>query len=380
MRTIFLKSTIFEDKRRILEKSYSELLAKLQSSREEILKSSGEEAYSNLQRLLDNLKHYQFESSTEFNAYDETNLQSQIEREELILGDFHKLFAAASGNFYPNFKVENLPAINFAFCILDCIALNEPDRHILLYNLLNDKIIMEGLNWYTSSQVIINRGYIEIFKTNDIQEHLRDHQDLGSIRNILNSLGKKHRRKLELGFIRAHIDPLFKDKIKRADFENILLEIEEASSFSHLWLDVLNMNSVAEDLTAFFGEKVLVIHALDYCSKIYDDFILKSPIRKKVNIFKGCFNLFNMQLRVLLELAEVENRRPVISTDFPLMHYLLGLELLAMRNSLPGEDDIECRKSRFLKQYNDLQIDYNNYFYSPSLIGPAWLKNEITSW
>ncbi|KAI8454358.1 hypothetical protein BY996DRAFT_2258182 [Phakopsora pachyrhizi] len=183
----FLKSTIFEDKRRILEKSYSELLAKLQSSREEILKSSGEEAYSNLQRLLDNLKHYQFESSTEFNAYDETNLQSQIEREELILGDFHKLFAAASGNFYPNFKVENLPAINFAFCILDCIALNEPDRHILLYNLLNDKIIMEGLNWYTSSQVIINRGYIEIFKTNDIQEHLRDHQDLGSIRNILNS-------------------------------------------------------------------------------------------------------------------------------------------------------------------------------------------------
>ncbi|CAH7675162.1 expressed protein [Phakopsora pachyrhizi] len=176
------------------------------------------------------------------------------------------------------------------------------------------------------------------------------------------------------------MDPLFKDKIKRADFENILLEIEEASSFSHLWLDVLNMNSVAEDLTAFFGEKVLVIHALDYCSEIYDDFILKSPIRKKVNIFNECFNLFNMQLRVLLELAELENRRPVISTDFPLMHYLLGLELLAMRNSLPGEDEIECRKSRFLKQYNDLQIDYNNYFYSPSLIGPAWLNNEITSW
>ncbi|CAH7675163.1 expressed protein [Phakopsora pachyrhizi] len=173
--------------RRILEKSYSELLAKLQSSREEILKSSGEEAYSNLQRLLDNLKHYQFESSTEFNAYDETNLQSQIEREELILGDFHKLFAPASTNFYPNFRVENLPAINFAFCILDWIALNEPDRHILLYNLLNDKIMMEGLNWYTSSQVIINRGYIEIFKTNDIQYHLRIHQDLGSIRNILNS-------------------------------------------------------------------------------------------------------------------------------------------------------------------------------------------------
>ncbi|CAH7673498.1 expressed protein [Phakopsora pachyrhizi] len=365
----------------VLEESHSGLLLKLKSSREEILKSGGEEAYSNLQRLLDNLDLYQFESSREVYRIYEASLKFQKERKETILGDFHKLFAPASANFYPNFKVENLPAINFAFRILDWIALNEPNEHILLYNLLNDKIMMEGLNWYTSSQVIINRGYIEVFKTNEIQDLLLNHQDLGAIRNILNCLGENHLKKLELGFIRAHMNSLIKDNNTRAKFEEILKKMEEALSFSPNWLNVLHMNSVKQDSPTFFAEKVLFLHALNYCYGVYHNFKYGSPIRTKVDIFEECFNLFKRQLMVLLDLAESENCSQVdISTDFPVMHYLLGLELMAMRNSLPGEDEIERRKSRFLKQYNKLERTYNNFFYSPSFFGTVDLKNEITIW
>ncbi|KAI8454361.1 hypothetical protein BY996DRAFT_6413946 [Phakopsora pachyrhizi] len=258
----------------VLEESHSGLLLKLKSSREEILKSGGEEAYSNLQRLLDNLDLYQFESSREVYRIYEASLKFQKER-----------------------------------------------------------------------------------------------------------LGENHLKKLELGFIRAHMNSLIKDNNTRAKFEEILKKMEEALSFSPNWLNVLHMNSVKQDSPTFFAEKVLFLHALNYCYGVYHNFKYGSPIRTKVDIFEECFNLFKRQLMVLLDLAESENCSQVdISTDFPVMHYLLGLELMAMRNSLPGEDEIERRKSRFLKQYNKLERTYNNFFYSPSFFGTVDLKNEITIW
>ncbi|CAH7673494.1 expressed protein [Phakopsora pachyrhizi] len=364
-----------------LENSHSQLLAKLQSSRNEILNSGNKEAYNSLLRLLDNVKHYQSESSRRVNRIEEADIKSRIEREMLILNDFHNLLLPTETNFYPKFKVKNLPTMNFAFSILDWIALCEPDKHILLYNLLNDKYVMEGLNWYISSQVIFKRGYSEIFKTDEIQDHILTHEDLGSIRNVLNGLGNNHWQRLELGFIRAHMDSLFNIRERRTEFKEILKAIEEALSFNPNWVDVLNMDSVEKNLPAFFGEKVLVLHALNYCRKNFKNFELEEPIETKVYYFKACFNLFKRQLIVLQDLAKFENSRMVDNTKhFPVMNFVLRLDLSAMEKPLLSRQPILYRESRFLKHYEDLDKSYQEVIRSHFLIATLHENDELILW
>ncbi|CAH7672709.1 expressed protein [Phakopsora pachyrhizi] len=371
--------------------SNMELITKLHNLSGEVQNLSNKDVYVNFQSLIENLKHYQSKDLSRLGLNDESSLLSHKELGNLILQDFKKTFEHIFQNFNHDFKIENLPEIPIALHTIDWLALSELDKHNILPNLFKNEKVIEVLDWYISSQIIHKRGYIEIFKTDEIQDHLLKHQDLGDIRNLLNCLNKNHWGKLELGFIRAHMDSLLKMKNTRANFEEILKAMEEAPSFNPNWLKVLNMDSVEKDLPAFYGEKVLVLHALNYCRKNHKNFKLEEPIKKKVIFFNACFNLFNKQFIFFLDMVELENIRKIYtSIDFPLLHYILRLQSLAMRNSLHGDNIITSAqsirhlnlyiKTRFLNQYKNLEKAYKNFIHLHSLINIFHENDELISW
>ncbi|CAH7678652.1 expressed protein [Phakopsora pachyrhizi] len=389
--SFFLNSRFSKAKNRNLEESSMELITKLHNIRQEFQNINNEEVYSNFQSLIESLKHYQSKDLSRLGLNDESSLLSRNELGNLILKDFKKIFEHIFQNLSHDFKIENSPEIPIVLHIIDWLALSELDKNNLLPNLLKNEKVIEVADRYISSQIIHKRGYIEIFKTDEIQDHLLNHQDLGDIRNLLICLKKNHWRKLELGFIRAHMNSLFKMKNIRADFEEILKAMEEAPSFNPNWLKVLNMDSVEKDVPAFFGEKVLVLHALNYCRKNYENFKLEEPIKKKVIFFNSCFNLFRKQLIVLLDMNELGDPSMVdIAINFPVMHYVLNLKSSAMRNTLQGGYGNKSaqivrnlgryKDLRFLTQYKDLEISFNNFFYSHSLIDTFHENDELISW
>ncbi|KAI8445074.1 hypothetical protein BY996DRAFT_2245699 [Phakopsora pachyrhizi] len=172
--------------RRKLEENLTQLQAKLQNSKAEFQNSKDEKVYSSLLSLFEALKDYQSTESSQLNHIDEARLLSRKKLEYLIMNDFNKLFKHISQHFYPDFKMENSPALPFVFHIIDWLALNAQKMHIILSDLLENENVMEGLDWYISSQIIFKRGYIEIFKTDNIQIHLLEHEELRGIRNLLN--------------------------------------------------------------------------------------------------------------------------------------------------------------------------------------------------
>ncbi|KAI8458000.1 hypothetical protein BY996DRAFT_6454251 [Phakopsora pachyrhizi] len=234
----------------VVSESDVETLSNIAEEVKNLQNLSNKDVYVNFQSLIENLKHYQSKDLSRLGLNDESSLLSHKELGNLILQDFKKTFEHIFQNFNHDFKIENLPEIPIALHTIDWLALSELDKHNILPNLFKNEKVIEVLDWYISSQIIHKRGYIEIFKTDEIQDHLLKHQDLGDIRNLLNCAYF-----LELGFIRAHMDSLLKMKNTRANFEEILKAMEEAPSFNPNWLKVLNMDSVEKDLPAFYGEK-----------------------------------------------------------------------------------------------------------------------------
>ncbi|CAH7685147.1 hypothetical protein PPACK8108_LOCUS19623 [Phakopsora pachyrhizi] len=174
----------FEAKSRQL-RSCTQLLAKLQNSREEIQNSIDKEVFNNLQSLLAQLNDYTDKYLNELKRRKSANLLLNERFVNLILEDFAKVFEHISQHFYPAFKIENSPATSFTLHIINWLAENVQDMHLILFKLLNREKMMEGLEWYTSSQIILKRGYIDFFKTDDIKNYLLNHQDLREIKNIL---------------------------------------------------------------------------------------------------------------------------------------------------------------------------------------------------
>ncbi|CAH7675012.1 expressed protein [Phakopsora pachyrhizi] len=356
----------------ILEEKHIELLTKLQDLRKEFHNSSDKKVYSNLQSLLNNLKDYYSKDRSQMNLNDDVSLLSNKKLEDLILKDFDKVFEHISPNFYSDFNIENSPATPFAFHIIDWLALNELGKRTLLYELLKNGKVMEGLDWYTSSQIILKRGYIDFFKTDNIKSHILKHQDLEGIRNLLKYLDKIHWMKLELGFIRAHLIPfLDKNTIDPfvnwntvSGFEEILKAMEEAHGFDPVWLKALSMDSKSKNAPMFFVEKVFVLHALSYCQKYFKNFNLEKPMTRKVEYFKRSFDLFRKQLMMYEELVDSENVSKVLLPDeLSILHYVFRFKRSTMEEKIirllntPAEPEIE-----FAKAVEDLDKNWKSKF------------------
>ncbi|CAH7684188.1 expressed protein [Phakopsora pachyrhizi] len=341
---ILVKMWKFVAKRRKLEENLTQLQAKLQNSKAEFQNWKDEKVYSSLLSLFEALKDYQSTESSQLNHIDEARLLSREKLEYLIMNDFNKLFKHISQHFYPDFKMENSPALPFVFHIIDWLALNAQEMHIILSDLLENENVMEGLDWYISSQIIFKRGYIEIFKTDNIQIHLLEHEELRGIRNLLNFLKRNHWKKLELGFISAHLNPSLNNMInnsimdwKTADrLDRILESIEESKSFNHNWLKVLNMDLESISIPVFFAEKAVIFHTLMYCQKYFEDFNIDQLMRRKVEYFKRSFNLFGKQLEIYQELKNLDNFSSIrLSEKLSAINHILGLMTLEKNGKNP---------------------------------------------
>ncbi|KAI8457995.1 hypothetical protein BY996DRAFT_6411253 [Phakopsora pachyrhizi] len=236
--------------------SNMELITKLHNLSGEVQNLSNKDVYVNFQSLIENLKHYQSKDLSRLGLNDESSLLSHKELGNLILQDFKKTFEHIFQNFNHDFKIENLPEIPIALHTIDWLAL---------------------------------------------------------------SLNKNHWGKLELGFIRAHMDSLLKMKNTRANFEEILKAMEEAPSFDPNWLKVLNMDSVEKDLPAFYGEKSLAMRN----SLHGDNIITSAQSIRHLNLYS---------------------------------------------------------KTRFLNQYKNLEKAYKNFIHLHSLINIFHENDKLISW
>ncbi|CAH7676346.1 hypothetical protein PPACK8108_LOCUS11469 [Phakopsora pachyrhizi] len=126
------------------------------------------------------------EKKNQLNCNDKAVLLLHEKIQKSILKDFEKLFKRISKNIYPDNFAENSQVMPLAFDIIDWLALNELNKGIIMKNLLKNKDVIKGLDLYISTKIIHNRGYIEIFKADDIQQYLLKHQDLEHIINLLN--------------------------------------------------------------------------------------------------------------------------------------------------------------------------------------------------
>ncbi|CAH7672718.1 hypothetical protein PPACK8108_LOCUS7544 [Phakopsora pachyrhizi] len=166
------------------EERYVKLHSKLRNSSRKFQSPIDKDVYRDLQNLLVYLKEYQSNKASQLNHADNARLLSHKEFEDMILRDFDKLFGRISQDFYLNLYFnKSLPLV---FDIIDWLALNELDNGILLEKLLVNEKVIEGLDFYISSRIILDGGYIEIFKADDIQSYLLKHQNLEEIRNLLN--------------------------------------------------------------------------------------------------------------------------------------------------------------------------------------------------
>ncbi|KAI8450566.1 hypothetical protein BY996DRAFT_4151637 [Phakopsora pachyrhizi] len=264
----------------------------------------------------------------------------------MILRDFDKLFGRISQDFYLNLYFnKSLPLV---FDIIDWLALNELDNGILLEKLLVNEKFIEGLDFYISSRIILDGGYIEIFKADDIQSYLLKHQNLEEIRNLLNCLEKNHWKRVELGFIKVHLSPSFNIKINDSlmatntviGFEEIFKSMEKAHSFNSEWLKVLSMDKETKSAPLFFVEKVFVLHTLRYCKKYFENFNLDSIMEQKVEFFTKSYSLFRRQLIMHEELEDSEYVRTV---EFPknlsVIKHVLSLRKLAI-NKKPSITEV----------------------------------------
>ncbi|CAH7687692.1 expressed protein [Phakopsora pachyrhizi] len=166
-----------DSKRSKSEGRYDELHIKLRNSSRKFQNPKDKEVYRSLQSLLLRLKDYLSKNVNQLNPTDKASLIPHKEFEDLILGDFDELFGRMFQNFYLNFYFNK--SLLLAFDIIDWLALNESDKGILLNKLLISEKVIEGLDLYISSKIILEGGYIEIFKADDIQ-------NLEEIRNLLN--------------------------------------------------------------------------------------------------------------------------------------------------------------------------------------------------
>ncbi|KAI8461678.1 hypothetical protein BY996DRAFT_6408512 [Phakopsora pachyrhizi] len=177
-------------------------------------------------------------------------------------------------------------------------------------------------------------------------------------------LGEKHWKKLELGFIKSHLNPSFNMEINRPmvnlntvnDFNQILKSIENAQSFNPEWLKILSMDSKEKNVAFYFTEKIFVLHILSYCQKYFGTIKEDQLMMQKVDYFKRIVELYRKQLEMYEELVDSGNlSRIILSEKFSVMNHILALKPSEIEKSFPVDVVlIGDSKFEFLKTRNTL--------------------------